>query len=310
MESRDVRNNEKLRIWVGFAIISFVWGSTWLAIKIGLESIPPFLGAGVRFAVATVILLAIVRVRQLHVPFTSDAKKVYLVLGFLSFGTGYGLVYWGEQFISSGLCSVLFAAFPFCVAIFSHFILESERLTAFKIAGIAFGIVGLVVIFWSDLSLSGSTGTLGMAAVLLSVVLQALTLVMIKKYGQPVNPFSMNLIGMGLGMIVLLAVGFVSERGQPVVWSAPAVGSILYLAAVGSVLAFVTYHWLLKRVETVYLALTTFINPIVAVILGAIVLGESFAPQTALGASLVLAGLLVANGKQFFAKIRASRRVS
>jgi drug/metabolite transporter (DMT)-like permease len=310
MEPRNAHGNEKLRIWLGFAIISFVWGSTWLAIKIGLESIPPFLGAGVRFAVATAILLAIVRVRQVHVPFTADAKKVYLVLGFLSFGAGYGLVYWGEQFISSGLCSVLFAAFPFCVAIFSHFILENERLSAFKIGGIAFGMFGLLVIFWSDLSLSGSTGTLGMAAVLMSVVLQSLTLVLIKRYGQAVNPFSMNLMGMGLAMIVLLTIGFVSERGQPVVWSAAAAGSVLYLAAVGSVLAFVTYYWLLKRVETVYLSLTTFINPIVAVILGAIVLGESFAPQTALGASLVLAGLLVANGKQLLSKLRSARQVA
>ncbi len=301
--------SEKLRIWVGFLIISFVWGSTWLAIKIGLESIPPFLGAGVRFAVATLILFAIVRTRQLRVPFTPDAKKVYLVLGVLSFGIAYALVYWGEQFISSGLCSVLFAAFPLCVAVFSHFILENERLTAFKIAGIALGVAGLVVIFWGDLSLSGSTGVPGMAAVLLSTVLQGVTLVLIKKYGQPVNPFAMNLVGMGLGTIVLLALGFTFERGQPVVWSSAAVGSVLYLAAFGSVVAFVTYHWLLKRIEAVYLALTTFINPIVAVILGAVVLGETLAPQTAAGAALVLAGLLAANGKQILAKFSPARRV-
>ncbi len=300
---------EKLRIWVGFSIISFVWGSTWLAIKIGLESIPPFLGAGVRFAVATLILLAIVRIRQLRVPFTPDAKKVYLVLGILSFGIAYAMVYWGEQFITSGLCSVLFAAFPFCVAVFSHFILENERLTAFKVTGIALGIAGLVIIFWADLRLSDSSGALGMTAVLLSAALQGVTLVLIKKYGQPVNPFAMNLMGMGLGTVVLFVLGITLERGQPMVWNKAAVGSVLYLAAFGSVLAFVTYYWLLKRIEAVYLALTTLINPIVAVILGALVLGESLAPHTAAGAVLVLAGLLAANGKQLFAKVRAARQI-
>ncbi len=299
---------EKIRIWAGFSIVSLVWGSTWLAIKIGLESIPPFLGAGVRFAVATLILLAIVRVRGLRVPFTPDAKKVYLILGILSFGIAYALVYWGEQFITSGLCSVLFAAFPLCVAVFSHFLLENERLTAFKIAGIALGSAGLAIIFWGDLRLSDASAVPGMVAVLLSTVLQGVTLVLIKKYGQPVNPFAMNLVGMGLGTIVLLVLGFTFESRRLIVWNSAAVGSILYLAAFGSVLAFVAYYWLLKRIEAVYLALTTLLNPIVAVILGALVLGESLAPQTAAGAVLVLAGLLAANGKQLWAKVRATRR--
>ncbi len=290
--------SEKLRIWVGFSIVSFVWGSTWLAIKIGLEDIPPFLGAGIRFAVATVILLIIVRVRKIGVPFTRDAKKVYLVLGILSFGIAYGLAYWGEQYITSGLCSVLFAAYPLCVAVFSHFVLENERLTVYKITGIVLGVVGLAIIFRSDLSLSGSTGILGMTALLLSAMLQGVTLVQIKKYGQPVSPFAMNLVGMGLGSIILLALGFASESSQSIVWNSAAVGSVLYLAAFGSVLAFATYYWLLKRIEAVYLSLTTFINPIVAVILGAIVLGESLSPQTAVGAAFVLVGLLAANGKR------------
>jgi drug/metabolite transporter (DMT)-like permease len=301
-------STEKIRIWVGYAIVSFVWGSTWLAIKIGLESIPPFLGAGIRFAVATAILFVIVRVRGLRVPFSADAKKVYLVLGLLSFGAGYALAYWGEQYITSGLCSVLFAAFPFCVAGFSHFLLENERLTTFKVAGIALAVGGLVIIFWEDLRLSDSFAILGMAAVLLSAVVQGLTLVLVKKHAHALNPFAMNMVGMALGTIVLLVLGFASESRHSIVWSTAAMGSVLYLAAVGSVLAFVTYYWLLKRIEAVYLSLTTLINPIVAVLLGALVLGESLAPHTIGGASLVFAGLLVANGKQLLAKIITARQ--
>jgi len=298
---------ERFRIWAGFAIVAFVWGSTWLAIKIGLGSMPPFLGAGIRFAIASLIFFIIVRVRRVRVSLSPEAKKVYLVMGILSFGTCYALVYWGEQFIPSGLCSVLFAAYPSCVALFSHFLLERERLTSFKIAGIVLGIAGLIVIFSGDLQVSDSSAIPGMAAVLLSTVLQAFALVLIKKYGQTVDVFAMNCVGMTIGTAVLLLLGLVLERGMPVVLDGAAVGSILYLAVVGSVLTFVSYYWLLKRIEAVYLSLTTFINPIVAVILGAVLLGETLAPQTAAGAVLVLLGVLTANGKSLYSKGRAVR---
>jgi drug/metabolite transporter (DMT)-like permease len=298
-------NVERVRLWVGFAIISFVWGSTWLAIKIGLGSAPPFFAAGIRFAIASSILFIIVRTRRLHVPVTPDAKKLYFVLGFLSFGIPYALVYWGEQFIPSGLCSVLFAAYPFWVAIFSHLLLRNERLDPFKVSGIILGFAGLVVIFSGDLEWSGTSALLGMAAIMTSTIIQGFALIMIKKYGQPVNPFAMNLVGMTIGAIVLLALGVAFERGRQFVFNSAAIGSILYLAAVGSVIAFVTYHWLLKRIEAVYLSLTSFINPIIAVILGAIVLGETLSPMVFAGSGLVLAGLLAANGRQLYGKIHA-----
>jgi drug/metabolite transporter (DMT)-like permease len=300
-------NVERFRIWVGFAIISFVWGSTWLAIKIGLGSAPPFFAAAIRFAIAASILFLIVRSRQLHVPLTPDAKRLYLVLGFLSFGIPYALVYWGEQFIPSGLCSVLFAAYPFWVAIFSHFLLSNERLDPFKVSGILLGFAGLVVIFSGDLEWSGPSGLLGMAAIMTSTMIQGFALIMIKKYGQPVNPFAMNLVGMTIGAIVLAALGVAFERDRQFVFNGAAVGSILYLATVGSVVAFVTYHWLLKRIEAVYISLTTFIHPVIAVVLGAIVLGEILSTTVFAGSGLVLAGILTANGKQMYRKVHARR---
>jgi drug/metabolite transporter (DMT)-like permease len=144
-----------------------------------------------------------------------------------------------------------------------------------------------------------------MAAIMTSTMTQGFALIMIKKYGQPVNPFAMNLVGMTIGAIFLTALGVAFERDRQSVFDGAAIGSILYLAAVGSVIAFVTYHWLLKRIEAVYLSLTTFINPIIAVILGAIVLGEMLSVMVFAGSGLVFAGILTANGKQLFGKIRA-----
>lgn len=298
--------NERLLIWLGFMVISIVWGSTWLVIKIGLQSISPLLGAGLRFSVASAVLLLIIKFRRLSIPFNPEARKVYLALGLLSFGIPFGLVYWGQQFIPSSLSSILFAAYPFWVAVFSHLMLREERLDIYKIVGVTVGFLGLVVIFAGDLHWSENGSLLGAAAVVCSTVLQAYSLVLIKKYGKPINPFVMNFVGMSVGCLILLGLGLFLEADRPINWNGSAIGSILYLGIVGSVLAFGTYFWLLKRIEAVYLSLTSFINPVVAVILGAIVLGEALNPAVFAGATLVLIGILAANGRYMHAKIRTS----
>jgi drug/metabolite transporter (DMT)-like permease len=293
---------ERLRVWIGFSVVSMVWGSTWLAIKIGLATIPPLIAAGFRFAVASLLLGIIVYVRKVPVPFTADARKVYLSLGILSISIPFALAYWGQQFIPSGLSSVLFAAYPFWVTVFAHFLLKGERLSVFKIAGVVLGFLGVCIIFWSDVRWTDQRSVAGMTAVLVSCVLQAFSLVLVKKHGQPISPLAMNLVAMAIGTCVLLGAGFLTESDLPTVWTRPAMLSVLYLATVGSVLAFVTYYWLLKRIAAVYLSLTSFINPIVAVILGAAVLGERLSPSVFGGAALVLLGILTANGKELYAR--------
>lgn len=295
--------SDRFRVWVGFFIISTVWGSTWLAIKIGLTRIPPFLSAGLRFVVASAILFLIVKARRIPVPFDADAKKLYVVLSVLSYIVPFGMVYWGQQFISSGLSSILFAAYPFWVAVFSQVLLADERLTPFKLIGIVVGFVGLLIIFAGDIHLSDVDGFLGMTAVLLSTVVQGLALVLIKKYGQPVSPFAMNLVGMSWGAVGLLSLSALTENYDGLMWDDAAIGSVLYLAVFGSVLAFVTYHWLLKRTEAVYLSLVSFINPIVAVMLGAAVLDETLTPSVFTGAIFVLLGILLANGRHLYSRL-------
>jgi len=297
-------DSERLRIWIAFFIVCTVWGSTWLAIKIGLETVPPFLAAGIRFVIASSVLGVIVKARGIPLPRDADAVKVYLTLGILSFSLPFGLVYWGQQYIPSGLSSILFAAYPGWVALFSHVALPTERMDAFKASGVVLGALGLVVIFSRDVHWSGTEGLLGMGAVMISTVLQAVSLVIIKKYGQPVSPFAMNLAGMTLGAAMLLIGSLIFEDPASAVFTPPAVASILYLALVGSILTFGSYFWLLKRVEAVYLSLTSFVNPIIAVLLGAVVLGESLAPTVLLGAALVLLGILTANGRFFYKKAR------
>lgn len=296
--------NERLRVWIGLLTISLVWGSTWLAIKIGLESVPPFIGVGLRFLTASIILFVIVRIRGIALSFTAEARRLYATLVMFSYGIPFALVYWAEQYLPSSLGSILFAAFPFWVALFSHALLPTEKLTMFKLGGVVLGFTGLLIIFSGDVHWSsGTLAFMAMSAVVVSTIMQALATVIMRKHGHGANPFALNCVGMFFAGSLLLLLGLATESFSSITWDEKAIGSILYLAVIGSIVAFVTYYWLLKRIEAVYLSLTTFVNPIVAVILGAIILDETLAPKVLLGASFVLLGILVANGKYFYEKL-------
>jgi drug/metabolite transporter (DMT)-like permease len=302
--------SERARVWIGFVVVSWVWGSTWLAIKIGLESVPPLIGSGLRFLIAGVILGAIVAWKKIEVPLTRELRWMYVILILISYALPYGIVYWCQQFIPTGLSSILFGAYPLWVALLSHFLLSNERLDGFKVAGIMIGFAGVVVIFSRDVHWADSRGFVGMAGILSTTLMQAFGLVMIKKRFQAVSPFAFNMVGMSIAGALLLLAGLVFESVTTVKWDTAAVGSILYLAVVGSVIAFGTYHWLLKRVEAVYLSLVTFINPIIAVILGAIVFHETLEASVFAGAGLVFFGVLIANGRHVYAKIIAASSAS
>jgi drug/metabolite transporter (DMT)-like permease len=295
---------ERVRIWAAFVVVCTVWGSTWMAIKIGLETIPPFFGAGIRFVIAAVLLFLIIRVRGIHLPFDRNAWRVYVALGIPGYAIPFALVYWGQQYIPSALSSILFAAFPFWVAIFSHVFLADAKLDFYKIGGIVVGFAGLLIIFARDVHWTGTDGLWGMCAVLLSTALGGFSLVVVKKYGMSISPFSLNFVAMGMTAIILLGLSFPIEQTADVAWNTSAVVSVLYLAVISSVLTFVIYFWLLKKVEAVYLSLTTFVSPIIAILLGAMFMGEKLAPTVYVGAGLVLSGILFANGGYIYAKVQ------
>ena len=219
-----MKNSERMMIWIAFAIISTVWGTTWLAIRIGLETVPPFLSAGIRCLAASVILYGIVRFRGLSIPMTPSAWKVYLSLGVLTIGIPFALIYWGQQYIPTGLSSILFGAFPFCVAVLSHLMLRDEPMTLSKGLGDRLRVRRR----GDHLSMPRPPSPIrapfsGCRRCWSACFLQALALVLIKKHGEPVSPLSMNFRGYGDGRDhgALLSVAVEGER--TVTWTTPAV---------------------------------------------------------------------------------------
>ena len=284
-----------LKIALVYALLCFIWGSTWLVIRIGLETMPPIFSAGLRFSLATVFIFILMQVRSIKLQTDKISIRLYLVMGFFSFVIPFGLVYWAEQFIPSGMASVLFAVYPFFVLIFSYLSISKESIDIYKISGVVLGFAGIFTIFSDSFGGDITDYLLGMFAVVISGTMQAGIAVLIKKYGHHLNSLSMNFIPMLIAGISMLIVGLMFEDLTNFSLKLNAALSIIYLGFFGSVVTFTSYYWLLKKINIVILSLTAFITPIVALILGFLVYNEQLSTRHFIGSSLVLIGLLGAN---------------
>jgi len=299
----------RFKVVVGIVVVCLIWGTTWVAIKIGLRSIPPMLGASLRFLLASLFLLGLIEFRKISFAKDRTFWNLGVLMGLSSFGIPLALVYWGTQFIPTGLASILFATYPFAVALCSFFMLRTEQLSRAKVGGIILGFIGVYVIFSSEYEFQSTFGVEGMIAIVASSILQAFALVSVKKYGKPYNPVSLNYVGMVIGGVLLAATSFLLENHSGIVFNRDAILSLVYLALFGSVVTFVTYFWLLKHVEVVLLSLTAFVTPIIAVIAGVIVFQESFTLQMLAGSIFVLIGILVANSTDLLLVFKRGRAV-
>lgn len=280
-------------IVLAYALNCLIWSSTWVAIKVGLRGAPPVTAVGVRFAVAAVVIAGIVALARLKVPRTRAFLGISLFLGLWHLSIPYMLVYWGEQHISSGLTAVLYSTMPFMVALLARLIL-GDRLSARKTAGIIVGVAGVWVIFSDATHIGGGNAALGMAAVLGSVFSAALASVLIKKYSGGYHPVVSLLIPFIVGALVVNTIGITVEHSNPLHYDATTWTTILYLALAGSVIAFTVFFWLIKRVDVTVVSYQTFIIPILALLWGRILLGESVSARAGAGTACILVGIAVA----------------
>ncbi len=275
-----------------YALICLIWGSTWLVIKLGMDGVPPFLAAGLRFCLASAVLFALVWLRRTRLSLSRDDKIAVASCGLLSFMISYACVYWSEQYISSGLAAVLYCTMPLGVALLSRFWTKSETLSPRKVAGIATAMAGTLVLFWPGAGVSRAQA-LGMAVALFSVGAAAVNLVIVKRHSKHSDIFLLNACGMGIGATGLLTLSALSESWSTLSWNRTNVLAIVYLALIGSVAAFLSYYRLIKELDATTLSLVTLIFPVVAVVLGWLVRHETMSAGTFLGMLVVFAGVAV-----------------
>lgn len=287
--------NSNFKVASNYILICLIWGSTWFAIRLGLDSLTPLVSAGLRFSVAAIVIYIIMRIRSISIQKDKISMRLYYFMGIFSFILPFGLVYWGEQYIPSGLAAVLFAVYPFFVALFTRIFIPEEKIGIIRIIGMIIGFSGIIIIFSQNLLTIGMNYILGMTAVLLSGFLQSTIAVSIKKYGQHLHALSMNLIPMAIAGVGMLLMGILLEDTTRLKFDVKAVSSVLYLGIIGSVVTFTAYYWLLKRINIILLSLTAFITPIIALLIGWIFLDETLLPNQVYGSAFVLTGLLIAN---------------
>jgi len=280
-----------------YVLICIIWGTTWLAIRVSLESLTPLYSASFRFLLAGLFIYLLMMMKGIKIQKDPLSTKLYILQGIFAFAIPFSLVYWAEQFVPSGLASVLFGVFPFFVALFSYLFIPDEHIGFYKVTGILFGFIGILIIFADDIGGDISLYLLGMFGVVASGIMQAAMAVVIKKHGHHLNSLSMNLIPMLMGAVVMLLFGLIYEDFLALRFDFTAVWTVVYLGFFGSVVTFTSYYWLMKRINIVILALMAFITPMVALIAGWLFYNEQLSLYDFIGCLFVLAGIFIANIK-------------
>lgn len=275
-----------------FLACSFIWGTTWLAIKIGYEGLDPVWGASLRFFLAGLLMIPLITRNGLPPPRGIRQIGVVTIVGLVLFGADYGLIYWGEQYLTSGLTAILFATLPLFVAVFSAVVIPAERVTPRHIAGIVVGFAGLFLIFWDELRVgSGLVGP--QLAIVLSAACAAISSVVVRRWGRDLSPMVLNGCAMFIGAVTL----WVASRALGETAALPATGrawaSLLFLVVFGSIVSFLLFWGLLKVWTANRAGLIPLLTPVVAVTTGLLV-GERLAPLQWLGSVVVLAGVALA----------------
>ena len=277
-----------------FGLLIVIWSSTWVAIKFGLEDTPPLLGAGLRFALAGVLLLGVAA--AMRRPLRVD-PQLAAIMAVLPFAIAYGLIYWGEQHIPSGLAAVLFGVMPLYTALIAAVTIAAEPLRARVLAGVGVALGGLVLAFNESLTL-GDDDHAGLAAVacVVAPLASALGNVAIKVRGAEQDPLALNGWAMLAGGALLLAVSGPVESWTSAEWTGTAFGAIGYLAVIGSAVPFVVLTLLIRQLPVVTMSYLPLLLPFGALVAGAALYDEPLTATALAGAALVGAGLVIAQG--------------
>jgi drug/metabolite transporter (DMT)-like permease len=275
-----------LAAWI---FVCVVWSTVWLFIKLGVTDVPPFAFAATRLVIALLVLAPVALVRGYRLPRARPDRRLIAGTGMMLFTMNYALLFWAAQYVSSGLMAVIQAVTPAFALVVAQPLLPDERVTRAKLVGLIVGITGIAVIFADELHVSGPLSAAACAAGAGSAFAVAAAYVLVRAKGShlPSTTLMTGQIASGLPPLLLLSIW---TEGNPMAirWTGTALVSVVYLALAGSLLAFWLNYWLMKRIGATRMLLTSILEPLLAVLLGALVLGERLTLRVALGGVLVL----------------------
>lgn len=280
-------------------ILCLIWSSTWLVIKGGLTALPPFTSAGARFLAAAAVMTGAAAMFARREGGKRPPVSLTLVTGVTNFALSYSCVYWSETRLPSGITSVLWSVFPMLMAIAGHLFLAGERLEARQWLGFIVGLLGVALLFVTDLASLDPRAIPAALILLASPVCSTIGTTILKRQGAGVSSLLLNRNAMWIGGALLSLAAWVFERDAGARWTGAAVLSVLYLAVIGTALAFGLYFWLLRHTPAHRLSLISYVTPAIALYLGWAFGEERVTGATLGGSFLILCGVaLVVWGKK------------
>ncbi|HUR36985.1 MAG TPA: EamA family transporter [Terriglobales bacterium] len=275
-----------LRHYLAYALLCAIWGSTWMAIRVVVLEVPPLWAAAVRFAIAAVILGAVALVQRLPLPTSPTQWRDLVVLGVTIMAIPFGLLFWGEQYVSSSMTALLYTSSPLVVSMLTPLV-TGKKVPRSAVFSMVIAAGGIGVLFQSQLSAS-PRAMIGGAAIIGAVVSSGWSALYAKKHTLAVSPVISTCVQLIVGAVVLFAVSSVVEVEHTVRWTRAATAAMIFLAVFGSAVAFATYYWLLRKMHPYQLSTISLVVPLVAIAEGALLLQEPVPPSMLIAAVVVL----------------------
>lgn len=286
---------ERQLAYSAWIAVCLIWGTTYLGIRVSLETIPPALMGGLRWTIAGALLAAYLVARGERLPPPSRWRGIAL-MGFLLLGLGNGGVVFAEQWVSSGLAAVLVATAPFWMAGVEACLRDGERLTRTAAVGLVIGFGGILVLVWPELNLESSASRqflLGIVALQVASFGWALGSAYSRRHARQDNVLATTAYQMLAGGLMMVAAGSLRGEWADLSFSSRTATALIYLSTVGAIGGFVAYTYALRHLPVSFVSLYAYINPVIAVALGVLFLGEPFGVRMGAAAALVLAGVAV-----------------
>jgi drug/metabolite transporter (DMT)-like permease len=281
---------------LAFAIIYFVWGSTYLAIRVGVREVPPFLLAAMRFLVAGLVLYGWMIAQGERSPTARQWTSVSF-LAILIFVIDYGLVFWSEQRVPSGIAAVMMATIPAFMALSEIIFLRTQRLTPRLALALLIGMAGVAVLMSRSLNLGGAAiDTVGAVALIIASMSWSVGSILTRKLPLPpskVMSSGAQMLAGGVFLAITAAALGEFRNFHPSTVSRGAWLALLYLIVAGSIIGFTAYIWLIHHESPTKVGTYAYVNPVVAVLVGYFLGGEALGLRTILGTLLVLVSVVV-----------------
>jgi drug/metabolite transporter (DMT)-like permease len=302
----STNSNQRLKVILAFALVYVFWGSTYLAIGIADdEHLPPFVMCAIRFLIAGPIMIAVCAGMGRNIRVTREQLWRLAVIGCMLLVGGNGGLAWAEQFVPTGFAALIIAITPIWFVLLEAFAFRGDRLSSRGIAGVALGICGIAVLFWPKFEYRDTLGVMQLVCsttLLFSSFSWAFGSVLSRKWQMTVDPFvatAWEMIFAGLGHVLL---SFVTGQYRHAVFTRRGMSAVLYLVVFGSWVGYSAYVWLLKHVPTPKVATYAYVNPIVAVFLGWLILHERFDVYIGIGSAVIVVAVALVTTAQVHSK--------